>query len=99
MASTTLTDPVWSGPTVLADEFAIAIRELNAKPGEKLQVHGSLINEMTLIVVPVILGQGAGLFPETGTDLALKLIESRVNSKGVAIQVFRPAGRPEYATM
>jgi hypothetical protein len=49
-------------------------------------------------VIPVVLGQGARLFPETGPDLALDLVESRVDSKGVKIQVFRPAGRPQYAT-
>jgi hypothetical protein len=41
---------------------------------------------------------GARLFPEAGPDLALDLVESRVDSKGVTIQVFRPAGRPQYAT-
>ncbi|MER7504261.1 dihydrofolate reductase family protein [Nonomuraea pusilla] len=80
-----------------------------AQPGGELQVHGSgiltqwllendLVDEMTLIVIPVILGQGARLFPQTGPDLALDLVESRVDSKGVAIQVYRPAGRPRYAT-
>ena len=57
-----------------------------------------LVDEMTLIVIPVILGQGARLFPETGPDLALDLVESRVDSRGVTIQVYRPAGRPRYAT-
>ena len=42
-----------------------------------------LVDEMILIVVPVILGQGARLFPRTGPDLALDLVESRVDSKGV----------------
>ena len=56
-----------------------------------------LVDEMTLLTVPVILGQGARLFPETGPDLALDLVESRVDSKGVTIQVYRPAGRPRYA--
>jgi dihydrofolate reductase len=108
VASTTLTDPAWSGTTVLSGDVAAAVRELKAKPGGELQVHGSgaltrwllendLIDEMTLIVVPVILGQGARLFPETGPDLALDLVESRVDSKGVTIQVYRPAGRPQYA--
>jgi dihydrofolate reductase len=108
VASTTLTDPAWSGTTVLSDDLATAIADLKAKPGGELQVHGSgaltrwllendLIDEMTLIVFPVILGQGARLFPETGRDLALELVESRVDSKGVTIQVFRPAGRPQYA--
>ena len=55
-----------------------------------------LVDEMTLIVVPVVLGQGTRLFPETGPDLALDLVESRVDSKGVTIQVYRPAGRPRY---
>jgi dihydrofolate reductase len=109
VASTTLTDPAWSGTTVLPTDLATAVRELKAKPGGELQVHGGgtltrwllandLIDEMTLIVVPVVLGQGARLFPETGPDLALDLVESRVASAGVTIQVFRPAGRPRYGT-
>ena len=53
---------------------------------------------MTLVVVPVVLGQGARLFPDAGPELALDLVEWRVDSKGVTIQVFRPAGRPQYAT-
>jgi dihydrofolate reductase len=109
VASTTLADPAWSGTTVVSGDVAAAVRELKAKSGGELQVHGSgalirwllendLVDEMTLIVIPVILGQGARLFPETGPDLALDLVESRVDSKGVTIQVFRPAGRPQYPT-
>jgi dihydrofolate reductase len=109
VASTTLTDPAWSGTTVLPGDLATAVRELKAKPGGELQVHGSgaltrwllandLVDEMTLMVIPVILGQGARLFPENGPDLALDVVESRVDSKGVTIQVYRPAGRPQYAT-
>ncbi|MFI6597427.1 dihydrofolate reductase family protein [Nonomuraea sp. NPDC050536] len=109
VASTTLTAPRWKDTTVLRGDLAAAISELKAKPGGELQVHGSgiltrwllehdLVDEMILIVFPVILGQGARLFPETGPDLALDLVESRVDSKGVTIQVYRPAGRPLYAT-
>ena len=109
VASTTLTAPRWEGTTVLPGDPAAAVRELKARPGGELQVHGSsaltrwlleneLVDEMTLIVVPVILGQGARLFPEAGPDLALDLVESRVDSKGVTTQVLRPAGRPRYAT-
>ncbi|PXY28982.1 deaminase [Prauserella coralliicola] len=108
VASTTLTDSGWPGTTVLSGDLATAIADLKAKPGGELQVHGSgvltrwllehkLVDELTLIVIPVILGQGARLFPQTGADLALELLESRVDSKGVTIQVFRPAGRPRYA--
>jgi hypothetical protein len=45
----------------------------------------------------VILGQGTRLFPGTGPDMALDLAGSRADSKGVTIQVYRPAGRPRYA--
>jgi dihydrofolate reductase len=109
VASTTLTAPGWEGTTVLTGDLAAAIADLKAKPGGELQVHGSgtlvrwllendLVDELTLIVIPVIVGQGTRLFPATGPDLALDLIDSRVDSKGVTIQVLRPAGRPNYAT-
>jgi dihydrofolate reductase len=108
VASTTLAEPRWTDTTVLQGDLAAAVKELKAKPGGELQVHGSstlvrwllendLVDEMVLIVVPVIVGQGARLFPENGPDLALELVESRADSKGVLTQVYRPAGRPQYA--
>jgi dihydrofolate reductase len=110
VASNTLTAPRWGDATVLRGDLVAGVSELKAKPGGELQVHGSgaltrwllengLVDEMVLIVIPVILGQGARLFAETGPDLALDLVESRVDSKGVTIQSFRPAGRPRYATV
>jgi dihydrofolate reductase len=87
LASTTLTEPRWTDTTVLSGDLVAAIGELKAKPGVS-----------SLIVVPVILGQGTRLFPEAGADIALDLVDSRVDSKGVMTQVYRPAGRPQYAT-
>ena len=109
VASTTLTDPQWAGTTVLSGDVAAAIGELKAKPAGELQVHGSgalvrwlldkhLIDEITLLTYPVVIGQGARLFPEAGPDIALDLVDSRADSKGVTIQVYRPTGRPQYAT-
>jgi dihydrofolate reductase len=108
VASTTLTEPRWADTTVLSGDHAAAIRELKVKAGGELQVHGSgtlirwlldndLVDEITLLIVPVVLGQGTGLFPGTGPDMALDLAGSRADSKGVTIQVYRPAGRPQYA--
>jgi dihydrofolate reductase len=108
VASTTLADPQWADTTVLSGDVAAAVAALKAEPGGELQVHGSgvlirsllehdLVDEMTLLVVPVVLGQGRRLFADDGPDIALDLIESRVDSKGVTIQVFRPAGCPQYA--
>jgi dihydrofolate reductase len=109
VASTTLTDPKWSDTTVLSDDLAAVIADLKAKPGGELQVHGSgalirwllanqLVDEITLLVCPVVLGQGTRLFPDTGPDTALDLVESRSTPKGVTIQVYRPTGRPQYET-
>jgi dihydrofolate reductase len=109
VASATLTEPRWANTTVLSGDLAVAIGELKAKPAGELQVHGSgtlvrwllendLVDEMTLLIVPVVLGQGTRLFPGTGPDIALDLLGSRTDSKGVTIQVYRPAGRPQYAT-
>ena len=109
VASTTLTEPRWADTTVLSGDLAAAIGELKAKSAGELQVHGSgtlvrwllendLVDEMTLLIVPVVLGQGTRLFPGIGPDMALDLVVSRADSKGVTIQVYRPAGRPQYAT-
>jgi dihydrofolate reductase len=108
LASTTLSDPQWADTTVLSGDVAAAIGELKAKPGGELQVHGSgalirwllaneLVDEINLLIVPVVVGQGTRLFPDTGPDIALELVDSRADSKGVTIQVYRPAGRPHYA--
>jgi dihydrofolate reductase len=109
VASTTLTEPRWANTTVLSGDVAAAIGELKAKPAGELQVHGSgnlirwlfdnqLVDEITLLTVPVVVGQGTRLFPDTGPDIALDLVDSRATPKGVTIQVYRPTGRPQYAT-
>jgi hypothetical protein len=46
----------------------------------------------------VVIGQGTRLFPDTGPDTALDLVESRATLKGLTLQVYRPTGRPKYAT-
>jgi dihydrofolate reductase len=61
-------------------------------------LENELVDEMNLLVVPVILGQGARLFPDAGPDIALELVDSRADSRGVTIQVYRPNGRPRYVT-
>jgi dihydrofolate reductase len=109
VASNTLTKPRWADTTVLSGDLAAAIGELKAKPGGELKVHGScrlvrwllrndLVDEMNLLVAPVVVGQGTRLFPDNGPDMALDLIESRTFPKGITLQVYRPAGRPQYAT-
>ncbi|TCO51432.1 dihydrofolate reductase [Kribbella antiqua] len=108
VASATLTDPEWADTTVLAGDVTAAIRELKAKPGGELQVHGSgklvrwlfdnqLVDEIVLLTYPVVVGQGTRLFSDTGPDAALDVVESRSTPEGITIQVYRPNGRPQYA--
>ena len=86
VASNTLTDAHWATTTVLSGDLAAAIGELKARPGGELQVHGSgtltcwllehdLVDEMHLLIVPVVVGQGMRLFPDSGPDMALDLVE------------------------
>jgi dihydrofolate reductase len=109
VASTTLSDPAWAKTTVLSGDVAAAIGELKAKPAGELQVHGSgklvrwlldhdLVDEIILLTYPVVIGQGTRLFPDSGPDSALELVESRATPGGVTIQVYRPTGRPQYTT-
>ena len=109
LASTTPFDPKWANTSVLSGDVAASIRELKAKAGGELQVHGSgalfrwlldndLVDEMTLFTFPVVVGQGTRLFPDTGPDRALDLVDWRATRNGVTIQVYRPAGRPQYGT-
>jgi dihydrofolate reductase len=110
VASTTPFDPKWANTNVLSGDVAAAIGGLKAKPGGELQVHGSgvlvrwlfdkdLVDEINLLTMPVVVGQGTRLFPHTGPDMALELVGSQaVTPSGVTIQVYRPAGRPQYAT-
>lgn len=57
-----------------------------------------LVDEVILLIVPVVVGQGTRLFPDTGPDIALELAESQATQKGVMIQRYLPTGRPKYAT-
>ena len=104
--STTLTDPGWQNTHVISGDVEAAVRELKAAPGRELQVHGSgvllrwllerdLVDELNLLIYPVVLGDGFRLFPERGKTHDLELIESRSTPSGVTLQQYRPTGRAE----
>ena len=109
LVSTSLTDPQWAGTTVLTGDVAAAVGDLKAQQEGELLVPGSgalvrwllandLVDQLDLLTYPVVVGQGTRLFPDTGPDTALELVTSRTTSRGITIQTYRPAGRPEYAT-
>ncbi len=102
--STTLTDPTWQNTRVIRGDVEAAVRELKAKPGRELQVHGSgallrwllerdLVDELNLLNYPVVVGDGLRLFPEHGPTHDLILLDSKAMPNGVTIHTYRPAGR------
>ena len=79
------------------------VRELRAAEGGDLAVMGSptlvrallaagLVDELQLVVMPVLLGGGKSVFPEDGEKRTWALVSSAVGKTGVQINVFRPAG-------
>jgi dihydrofolate reductase len=108
VVSTSLTDPQSAGTSVLTGDIAAAVRDLKAQQDGNLLVPGSgalvrwllaneLVDQFDLLIYPVVIGQGTRLFPDSGPDSALDLVNSRTTSGGISIQTYRPAGRPEYA--
>jgi dihydrofolate reductase len=107
--STTLTNPTWQNTHVIEGDVEAAVRELKAKPGRDLLLQGSgallrwllerdLVDELNLVICPVVVGDGLRLFPEHGQTHNLELVESRSTPSGVMIQTYRPAGRATFGT-
>jgi len=105
--STTLKVPTWQNTHVIDGDVAAAVRELKAKPGRELQIHGSgallrwllerdFVDELNLLLYPVVLGEGLRVFPEQGQTHAMTLLDSRATTFGVMIQTYRPAGRATF---
>ena len=99
VVSTTLKDPEWSNTTVLDGDLADEVGKLREGDGGNIVVHGSaqlaqallendLVDELRLMVFPVVLGDGKRLFGETSDKKTLKLTDSRAVGDGVAILVY-----------
>lgn len=99
VVSSTLKDPDWTNSTVIGpDEIARVRDEVDGD----VVVHGSaqlvqtlidqgLVDELRLMVFPVVLGSGKRLFGETSGKRPLRLTDSRTVGDGVAIQIYEPA--------
>jgi dihydrofolate reductase len=108
--STTLKDPTWQNTHVIDGDVEAAVRELKAKPGRDLLLQGSgvllrwllerdLVDELNLIIYPLVLGKGLRLFAEQGQTHRLELLSSTTTPTGVMIQTYRPAGRATFGTV
>ena len=109
VASHTLTAGTWNPATILSGDVAAQVAELKQQPGRDLQIHGSarlaqsllaagLIDELRLVVAPVIVGHGRRLLPEDGAPAGLRLVSSETTPGGLALQIYKWAGLPHYAT-
>ena len=98
VASRTLTSLEWETAELLGDDVPGAIRALKDRDGGELQVHGSagliqtllaedLVDELRLIVFPVVLGQGKRLFAD-GDKTRLSLVEHAAYANGIQLNVF-----------
>jgi dihydrofolate reductase len=106
VVSTTLEEPLeWNNSTLIkGDEFAEEITELKRRPGKDITILGSgalvrsllqggLLDELQLMVHPVVLGGGERLFEDGGGHTALRLVDSKTFSTGVLYLTYRPAGQ------
>jgi len=102
VVSSTLKDPEWTNTTVLDGDVAESVAKLRDEVDGDIVVHGSaqlaqalieegLVDELRLMVFPVVLGSGKRLFGETGDKKALKLTDSKTVGDGVSIQIYARA--------
>jgi dihydrofolate reductase len=106
VVSSTLEDPEWNNSTVLKGDVAEEVSKLSERQDGNIVVHGSprlvqtliehdLVDELRLMVFPVVLGSGKRLFGETSDNKRLRLADSKTVGDGVAILIYEPVGAPE----
>ncbi len=109
VVSSTLEEPGWNNSTVLKGDIEEEVAKLTREHEGDIVVHGSarlvqtlldrdLVDELRLMVFPVVLGSGKRLFTETSDKKPLRLVDSRVVGDGVAILIYEPAGREAKAS-
>ena len=103
VVSRTLQAPLpWMNSTLLKGDAADSVATLKKEPGKDLVILGSgelvrslmrsnLVDELTLLIHPLILGGGQRLFTESGSFAPLKLVDSKTTTTGVIISVYQPA--------
>ena len=103
VVTSTLEEPEWRNTTVLKGDVAEEVAKLKENVDGDIVVHGSarlaqtllehdLVDELRLMVYPVMLGSGKRLFGDTSDKKPLKLVDSKIVGDGVAILVYQRAG-------
>jgi dihydrofolate reductase len=101
VVSTTLEQAGWKNSTLIKSNVAEEVSRLKAMPGQEILVAGSgrlvhtlmqhdLVDELRLMVFPVVLGCGKRLFNDPGERTALRLVEAKPVGSGVLILTYHP---------
>ena len=101
--STTLQSVEWRNSTLITGDVAEQLTQLKQQPGKNISVTGSvtlvrsllrdgLLDELRLLLYPVVVGTGRRLFEDGGEQVALKLVDSKPFSTGVVSLTYEPAG-------
>jgi dihydrofolate reductase len=109
VASQSLAAAEWGPATILSGDVPSHVAQLKRQPGRELQIHGSarlaqsllaagLIDELRLVIAPVVVGTGRRLFPDGGAPAGLRLRETDTTPAGLSIHVYESAGAPRYGT-
>jgi dihydrofolate reductase len=104
VVSTTLDKAEWNNSTLIKGNVAEEIAKLKQQPGKNIGITGSatlvqsllqddLLDELGLMIHPVVVGSGKRLFEEGGDPKGLKLVDSKTFSTGVVYLTYRPAGK------
>jgi dihydrofolate reductase len=102
VVSTTLKTLEWRNSSLIQGDVMEEIAKLKRQPGKKISMTGSvtlvgsllsagLLDELSLLVSPIVLGSGKRLFENGGSPVGLKLIDSKTLSNGVLSLVYGPA--------
>jgi dihydrofolate reductase len=102
VVSSTLKDPEWNNSTVLAGDVVEEVSKLKHTLDGDILVAGSaqlvqtliehnLVDELRLMVFPVVLGKGKRLFGETSAEKRLQLADSKIVGDGIATLIYRGA--------
>ncbi len=104
VASRTLVEPLgWENARLLGDDTGAAVRALTAEDGGDLHLIGSpglfwsllvlgLVDELRVMIDPLVLGSGKRLFGDAATPRPLRLVESRSTGTGAVLATYVPGG-------
>jgi len=103
VVSTTLDTVAWQNSTLIRSNVAEELTRLKQQPGKNIGITGSatlirsllrdnLLDELNLLIHPVVVGSGKHLFPDGSDPVALKLVDAQTFSTGVLSLTYQSAG-------